>query len=130
MTQPGRTRAIVLLLAVVLSSLTLSAVWTFLLGLRSQRVVLESCSPAFCLRVAEGITSYGFSTKLYYEVWITRRQSPDHGYVVDHSFGAHGSSTESAIRASSVEWSDSGVTLREPSGQTLFVPKRLYEGGR
>lgn len=117
--------------AVVAGSVVLSLVWTLLLGARSQKVILEDCSSSHCLRVAEGIKSYGlFSTEQLYEVWITRAGSPDYGYVVHHSFAWEGFDTNATIRACKVEWSPAGVTLVEPSGQRLFVPEKLYSKGR
>jgi len=112
-------------------SLAFSAVWTTLLASRSQKVILQSCEARYCLRVAEGITSYGiFSTEQLYEVWVTRSGSPDYGYVVHHSFAWQDFDTNATIRACKVEWSPAGVTLIEPTGQRLFVPEKLYVGGR
>jgi hypothetical protein len=102
-----------------------------LLSSRSKAVILESCNASFCLRVAEGQTSYGLlSTEQRYEVWITRRGSPDYGYVVHHSFAWNDFDTNKTIRACKVAWSPDGVTLLEPTGQQLFVPKKMYERGR
>lgn len=112
-------------------SLSLSAVWTTLLATRSRKVIFENCSSGFCLRVAEGIKSYGiFSSEQLYEIWITRAGAPDYGYVVHHSFAWRGFDTDATIRACKVEWSPAGVTLLEPTGQRLFVPENLYRGGR
>lgn len=131
MTLSGRARFVLFGALALLVSLALSAVWTTLLASRSQREIFKSCSPSFCLRVAEGITSYGlFSTEQLYEVWITRAGSPDYGYVVHHSFGWQDFDTDKTIRASRVEWSPDGVTLIEPTGQRLFVPEKLYRSGR
>lgn len=131
MTLSGRARFLVLGAVVLALSLALSAVWTTVLGARSQKEIFRSCSPSFCLRVAEGIKSYGlFSTEQRYEVWITRAGSPNYGYVVHHSFGWQDFDTDKTIRASRVEWSADGVTLIEPTGQRLFVPEKLYRSGR
>lgn len=124
-------RPLLLLGGVIAGSVLLSGVWTLLLGARSQKVILEDCSSGYCLRVAEGIKSYGvFSTEQLYEVWITRAGSPDYGYVVHHSFAWEGFDVDATIRACKVEWSPAGVTLLEPSGQRLFVPEKLYSKGR
>ena len=113
------------------SSFTLSLVWTLLLSGRSKRVILENCDASFCLRVAEGSKSYGLlSTEQLYEIWLTRRGSPDYGYVVNHSFAWNGFDTSKTIRACKVTWSTGGVTLLEPTGQQLFVPRKMYERGR
>ena len=126
-----RARSLLLGAGGLLISLLLSAVWTTLLATRSQKVILQSCNPSHCLRVAEGVKSYGiFSTEQLYEVWITRAGSPDYGYVVHHSFAWQDFDTNATIRACKVEWSPVGVTLIEPTGQRLFVPEKLYRNGR
>jgi len=131
MTLSRRARLLLLAVLVLALSLALSAVWTTLLATRSKKVIFQSCDPSFCLRVAEGITSYGiFSTEQLYEVWITRAGSPDYGYVVHHSFAWQDFDTNATIRACKVEWSPAGVTLIEPTGQRLFVPQKLYRSGR
>lgn len=131
MTLPRRARPLFLAALVLVISLALSAVWTTLLATRSKKVILNSCDASFCLRVAEGIKSYGiFSTEQLYEVWITRAGSPDYGYVVQHSFAWQDFDTNATIRACKVEWSPAGVTLIEPTGQRLFVPEKLYRSGR
>jgi hypothetical protein len=131
MTTSRRARFLLLGAAVLATSLALSVVWTTLLASRSQKVIFKSCDPSFCLRVAEGIKSYGiFSSEQLYEVWITRAGSPDYGYVVHHSFAWQDFDTNATIRACKVEWSPAGVTLLEPTGQRLFVPENLYRSGR
>ena len=131
MTLPARARFLLLGAGVLALSLSFSVVWTVLLGARSKKVILHSCDSSNCLSVAEGIKSYGlFSTEQLYEVWITRRGSPDYGYVVHHSFAWLGFDTDATIRACKVEWSPLGVTLIEPTEQRLFVPQKLYQRGR
>jgi hypothetical protein len=131
MTMSGRTRFLLLGALVLALSLTLSAVWATVLATRSQKVILQNCEPRYCLRVAEGITSYGiFSTEQLYEVWVTRSASPEYGYVVHHSFAWQDFDMNATIRACKVEWSPAGVTLIEPTGQRLFVPETLYRSGR
>jgi hypothetical protein len=131
MTVSSRARLVLVGAAALAISLALSAVWTTLLATRSQKVILNSCDASFCLRVAEGIKSYGFfSSEQLYEVWITRAGSPDYGYVVHHSFAWQDFDTNATIRACKVEWSPAGVTLIEPTGQRLFVPQKLYRSGR
>jgi hypothetical protein len=110
---------------------TLLLAWTLFLGSRSMKVLLRRCEGGYCLRVAEGAMAYGLLyAKQRYEIWITREVSTDYGYMLDHSFGFSDFDTEKTISASRVTWSDAGVTLIEPSGQSVFVPKHLYQGGR
>jgi len=131
MAQPRRTRIVVWAATMLALSVALSLVWTVLLARRSGRVVTERCGPEFCLRVAEGVRDHGlFSSEQRYEIWITRRGSPDYGYVLHHSFAWTDFDTDKTIRACRVEWTADGVTLLEPSGQRVFVPARLYERGR
>jgi hypothetical protein len=131
MAQARRARFIILSALVLGASVTLSFVWTVLLAWRSGKVILQDCDPSYCLRVAEGSKSYSLvASEQRYEIWITRRATPDHGYIVDHSFAFNDFDSNVTIRASKVEWSPDGVTLIEPTGQRLFVPERLYEGSR
>lgn len=132
MASSRRAQLVFVTALIIGGSLGLSLIWTTLLCSRSKRVVFESCDAGFCLRVAEGMLERRLlgSNEQLYEVWLTRRGSPDYGYVVHHSFGWHGFDQEATIRASKVEWASAGVTLTEPSGQTLFVPFNLYAGGR
>lgn len=125
------TRIVVVAALLLATSFSLSLVWTVLLSSRSKKVILENCDASFCLRVAEGQKSYGLlSTEQLYEVWITRRGSPDYGYLVHHSFAWHGFDTNKTIAACKVTWSADGVTLLEPTGQQLFVPQKSYAAGR
>jgi hypothetical protein len=103
-----------------------------LFGAMSRRAwIVVWFDASFCLRVAEGQKSHGlFSSEQLYEIWITRRGSPDYGYVVHHSFAWRDFDTNKTIRACKVAWSADGVTLLEPTGQQLFVPKKMYEAGR
>ena len=126
-----RTRVAGFLALVLAMSFTLSLVWTLVLGLPGGHVVMESCGTGFCLRVAEGIYQRGlFSSEQRYEIWITRKGSPDYGYVLHHSFAWTDFDTNKTIRGCRVAWTAEGVTLLEPSGQTVFVPAALYERGR
>jgi hypothetical protein len=127
----GKVRVLLLGALVLAMSVALSLVWTVLLGARSGKVILENCQGDFCLRVAEGSYHRGlFSSEQRYEVWITRRGSPDYGYVLHHSFAWNDWDTNVTIRACKIEWSTLGVTLLEPTGQSVFVPRKFYEQGR
>jgi hypothetical protein len=108
-----------------------SLVWLTLLYSRSNAIVLESCDASYCVRVVEGLTERRLLTsEQLYELQLSRKGSPDYGYVVRHSFAWHGFDTAATIRASKIEWSSAGMTLTEPTGQSLFVPQKLYAGGR
>jgi hypothetical protein len=48
-----------------------------------------------------------------------------HPEMVDPALGA-----EAYAKRVTVTWSETGVTLEEPSGHRLFLPKRAYAGGR
>jgi hypothetical protein len=123
----GKTR---LALFFVLS-LALAGVFTLLLGLRSGTVLLRDCQGDYCLQVREGSVDYlVLAPRRRHEIWLTRRAASDYGYALDHSFAPTALDLEPTIRACKVEWSDAGVTLVEPSGQRVFVPRRVYEGGR
>jgi len=98
----------------------LNLVWTCARG----KVSFESCDSAYCVTVRERrCLLASFCANEAHDVWITRRGNPDYGYVVTHSF-------VDDVRTVRVEWQAAGVTLLEPSGQTTFVPSKLYTGGR
>jgi hypothetical protein len=113
-------------------ALVLGYGWALWLDARSRKVIFEDCNGGFCLRVAEGSTQHGLlSNEQLYEIWITQRHSPDYGYVLHHSFAFAGSFDDAVtIRKSKVTWSPDGVTLLEPSGQSVFVPYALYKETR
>jgi hypothetical protein len=113
------------------ASLVLSLIWTALLCSRSERVVFKTCNSEFCISIVEGeVERRLLSSQQLYELWLTRSNEPDYGYSVRHSFAWNGFDHDATIRDSKVEWSNTGMTLTEASGQQLFVPRRLYERGR
>lgn len=113
------------------ASLGLSLIWTAIWCSRSERVVFKTCNSDYCVSVVEGAVERRLlSSQQLYELWLTRRNEPDYGYTVRHSFGWNGFDHDATIRDSKVEWSNAGMTLTEPSGQQLFVPQKLYSRGR
>lgn len=129
--RPGRPRFLRLAALVLALSVPLSLLWSIVLGSRSGQLLLEDCAGSFCLRVVEGEYHRAlFSSEQRYEIWITRQGSPDYGYVLEHSFAPRDEDTNVTIRACKIAWSAEGVTLLEPTGQSVFVPRALYERGR
>jgi hypothetical protein len=55
---------------------------------------------------------------------------PTYGHMVDFTFYPFPDDLVTYVRQSTVEWSDEGVTFRPPSGHALFIPKRMFIGGR
>jgi hypothetical protein len=113
------------------TSVMLSLIWTVLIGWRSGKVLFKDCHDGHCLQVLEGFTSHHFlDFEQHYEVWVTR-EGGSYGYELDHSFAYHeGLDDLATIRACRVAWADDGVSLIEPAGQRVFVPKHVYLGGR
>ena len=58
------------------------------------------------------------------------RNARKYGYYHDYSFHASYENVDDYIAKSNVDWTDEGVTITEPSGQALFLPKKSFIGGR
>lgn len=121
--------------SVLITSFLGSAIALFGLTRPSLKVVKTWKDPSVSmyLTVYESDTDWrGFPLNVQprYAVYVGRESStPSYGHYVDLTFYGSLESTDS-IRQSKVEWSDQGVTLRQPSGHLLFIPKAMYEGGR
>lgn len=60
-----------------------------------------------------------------YAIYVGKTSgTPSYGHFVDMSFYGLPEQTDS-IRQSKVAWSDQGVTLLQPSGHVLFIPKSV-----
>jgi hypothetical protein len=66
-----------------------------------------------------------------HSVFIGRgNEAPGYGHSTDFTFHSAGERVDNYIRLSRVVWSNAGVTLTEPSGNQLFIPKSAFVGGR
>jgi hypothetical protein len=55
---------------------------------------------------------------------------PTHGHVIDFSFYPFPDKIDDHIRQSTTTWTADGVTFQPPSGHSLFIPERMFTGGR
>jgi hypothetical protein len=132
------------ILLFILTSLVLALVLNFALHRRSNRVIAEwkqvqsvqykSFDPYY-LSVVEGNVDWSFflpGWERHYFIFVGRGSgTPEYGHYVEFSFHpAFGENLDIYVKSSKVEWSETGVTLNEPSGYILFIPKEMYIGGR
>jgi hypothetical protein len=130
-------------LTVILSAIG-PVVLTAVANWPSNRVVWQTCQPGdinyesfdpYCLSVIEGSLDWQsslFSPPRRYRLFVGRgTEAPGYGYEVEYSFPlAPRDDPDGYIRESKVQWTKEGVTFEEPSGQRLFIPKRLFIAGR
>jgi hypothetical protein len=76
--------------------------------------------------------SYPLALPMRYSVVVARSglAPPDYGHILDYSFHPGGNDTEAHIRKSTAEWGPDGVSFVEDSGHRLFIPKKMFIGGR
>jgi hypothetical protein len=68
-----------------------------------------------------------------YQVLIARSEpeAPGYGHGFEYEFNVLDSDTiEGHLRKTEAEWTPAGITLTEPTGHKLFVPKDAFIGGR
>jgi hypothetical protein len=66
-----------------------------------------------------------------HEIVIGRKDvAQDYGHGVSFSFHPPSGDLEAHIRNSKVEWTDDGVTFIEATGHRLFIPEKMFVGGR
>ena len=121
-----------LLLAALLSALTL-----YFATRPTQRVLKTWECPAavpYCpglyLSVLEGAPNLdGFPLHIgrRYAIYVGRESGqPSYGHYLDYSFNAEIVGIEAHLAQTAVRWSPDGVTLAEPDGHTLFIPKAAF----
>ena len=96
-------------------------------------VQYDSAGPYY-LSVMEGNVDWSFfllGWERHYYIFVGRESGgPGYGHYVEFSFYPGDDDLESHIKKSNVEWSEAGVTFNPPSGHVLFIPKRMFIGGR
>jgi len=121
--------------SVGVTSFLVAAIALFVLTHPSLKVIKtwEKPNASMYLTVYESDTDWrGFPLNVQprYAIYVGKTSgTPSYGHFVDMSFYGLPKQTDS-IRQSKVEWSDQGVTLSQPGGHVLFIPKAMYEGGR
>lgn len=90
--------------------------------------------PNICLSVLEGARNLdGFPLHIgrRYSIYAGREcGSPTYGHVIEYSFNAELTDISEHLNRTAILWQAEGVTLREPTGHTLFIPKASFLGGR
>jgi hypothetical protein len=65
-----------------------------------------------------------------YEVAITHKQNPDYGHLAAIDFDDEYMDGLKGILRTKVAFDASGVTVTQPRGKRLFIPKSYFLGGR
>ncbi|HEY9645015.1 MAG TPA: hypothetical protein V6C88_01525, partial [Chroococcidiopsis sp.] len=65
-----------------------------------------------------------------YGILVGSDPSNRYGHWLDFTFYPFPDSLRDHLKATTVEWTEAGVTLEPPSGHRLFIPKALFIGGR
>lgn len=74
---------------------------------------------------------YFMSNTQRYYIYVGRDSGqPGYGHFIDFSFHPFPNTVEEHIRQSTTEWTAEGVTFTTPSGHRLFIPERMFTGGR
>lgn len=126
-------------LELVAVGLGLFLVGLFVVTRSSDRELGHWTSPAGeHLILCEGerdFSSFPFVAPRRHYLYVGRDSVPT-GYGHRVSFDLHADMVDPAaplaayVRAISVTWADTGVSVEQPSGHRLFVPRRAYTGGR
>ena len=125
-----------LLLAALLSALTL-----YCATRPTQRVLKTWECPAavpYCpglyLSVLEGAPNLdGFPLHIgrRYAIYVGRESGqPSYGHRLDYRFNAEVVDIETHLAQTVVRWTPEGVSLTEPSGHALFIPKTAFLNAR
>lgn len=106
----------------------------------SGRIIAQWTQPAtinyasydpYTLSVVEhGIDLHTIPWKRTHLLFVGRGTAIEYGHYVRISFPVRSAEMETHIKASKVEWTAEGVQLEPPSGHRIFVPKKMFIGGR
>jgi hypothetical protein len=130
------------LVSVLLVSIVLTTVGLYVLTRPSLRVIhtwkqpdnIQYDAATYYLSVVESDLDWrGFPVHVSrrYFVYVGRDSgTPTYGHMIDFSFYPIAEDIQTHIRQSTVEWSSEGVTFQTVSGHQLFIPKRMFIGGR
>ncbi|MBA7610011.1 hypothetical protein ES703_17214 [subsurface metagenome] len=121
-------------------ALCLSVPMAILLSLPSHRVIHQWHQSAdinynnfdpYTLAVVEGARDWatlGWPRRHY--IFVGRSNDvPDSGHYLAYTFHPDNGNKEH-IKKSLVEWDEDGVTFIEATGHKLFIPKKMFIGGR
>ncbi len=125
----------------VLSSIALALVITVLLNFPSGKMIAEWKQPPditydqrgpYYLSVVErNIDWFRLPPERNYLIYVGREAGGlGYGHMLKFSFHSFPDSTEEFVKKSQVEWSPEGVTLTTGTGHRVFIPKKMFIGGR
>lgn len=129
-------------LLVILVSIILALIVTHFLHRPSNRILARWKQPdvvnyksydPYYLSVLErdvNWTSFPLNWERHYKIYVGASETPAHGHFIEFSFHPGYDDLEAHLKKSTVEWSNAGVTFKEASGHTLFIPKEMFIGGR
>ena len=86
----------------------------------------------YTLSVIEGSINWNdIRLPRHYQLFIGKGdEAPDYGHYIEYSFHPMSENIEKHIGRSNVEWTADGATFVENSGHRLFIPKKMFIGGR
>lgn len=124
-------------------SLLLALIITFVLHWPSMKIVAQWSQPVnlkygsfdpYYLSVVESDIdwrTFPFGSERNYFIYVGReKEDPSYGHWVNFSFHAGYEDIETFIKKSDIKWSNKGVTFATASGHTVFIPKKMFIGGR
>jgi hypothetical protein len=132
----------ILLTAVLLISICLTSATINSLTRSTNRVIhtwqqpddIIYDGPTYYLSVVEGGREWR-GLLIYvprrYHIYVGRDSGqPAYGHFIVFSFHPSFDEIEDHIRQSTTTWTADGVTFQPPSGHSLFIPERMFTGGR
>ena len=137
MSTGARRSALRLGLAALFAAVLCSALTLYVSTRPTQRVLKTWACPAtvpYCpglyLSVLEGapdLDGFPFYIGRRYAIYVGRESGqPSYGHYLDYSFNAEIVGIEAHLAQTAVRWLPDGVTLAEPDGHTLFIPKAAF----
>ena len=99
---------------------------------QSESINYNSFDPYFFNVVKDNVDlgHLPFTVSRNYFIYIGKESNDvTYGHIKNYSF-EYNNDIEEYLSLCSVQWSQAGVTFKEPSGHTLFIPKKSFIGGR
>lgn len=141
MSTGARRSALRLGLAALFATVLCSALTLYVFTRPTQRVLKTwACSaavpycPGLYLSVLEGapdLDGFPFYIGRRYAIYVGRESGqPSYGHRLDYRFNAEVVDIETYLAQTVVRWTPEGVSLTEPSGHALFIPKTAFLNAR
>ena len=130
-------------ITVLCSSMILTFILLLYMHSKSMAVVHQWKQPSslsygsfdpYYLSVVEYGTNWdGFPlhTEPKYIIYVGRDSgSPSYGHMINYSFHPHPDDMVTFLKKAESVWTADGVELQLPSGHRVFIPKKMFIGGR